>query len=153
MQVVSVNQRQRDDCAICTAAMVMSYPYEQVLEDRHQRYPRFDDKTAWWEWYFQDEGRQIEYLPLQERDAIRANHSNVLGVIGLKHHGLSVGHIVVLDELGVVDPADGLPDHMAFADWRIARLSQGFVLEREFLAVLSPETAPEADSSHEPTVA
>lgn len=119
--------------------MVLSYRYERVLEDRQQRFPQFDNKTSWWEWYFLDEGRQIEYLPLQARDLIQDHDSNVLGVIGLKHHGHAMGHIVVLDELGVVDPAEGFPDHMSFADWRVAKLSQGFVLEPEFLAVLSPE--------------
>jgi hypothetical protein len=115
--------------------MALSYSYERVLKDRRRRYPQFDDKAAWWEWYFQDEGRRIAYLPLQERDVVQANDSNVLGVLVVTHPRLSVAHIVVMDELGVVDPSDGFPEHLAFVKWKALKLAQGFVLESEFLAV------------------
>jgi hypothetical protein len=123
MKVVRVNQRQKDDCAICTAAMALSYSYERVLEDRRRRYSPFDDKDSWWEWYFQDEGRRVAYLPLQERDVTQAHDSNVLGVLGLTHPRLSVGHVVVMDEVGVVDPSDGFPEHLAFVKWKALKLA------------------------------
>ena len=70
-----------------------------------------------------------------ERDFVQANDSNVLGVLVVTHPRLSVAHIVVIDELGVVDPSDGFPEHLAFVKWKALRLAQGFVLESEFLAV------------------
>ena len=135
MQVVRVNQRGQDDCAICTTAMVLGYSYKRVLHDRQQLYPQFDDKTAWWEWYFQDEGRWVAYLPLDEFHVVQIKGSSVLGVLHLTHPTLQVAHVAVIDELGVVDPSDGFPDHMAFGIWMAVKMSQGFVLDSDFLAV------------------
>jgi hypothetical protein len=125
MKVVRVNQRQMDDCAICTAAMVLSYSYERVVEDR-RRYSQLDDKSGWWEWYFRDEGRWVEYVPLKERGVIQASGSNDLGVLVMTHPTLRVGHVVVMDELGVIDPADGFAEHLAFVRWKALKMSQGW---------------------------
>jgi len=135
MRVVRIDQRTMDDCAICTVAMVLGDTYEQVFADRWGRYAQVDNKTSWWELYFDEEGRRVKYLPLAERKVVQVNDSNVLGVLGLSHPTARKGHVVVLDELGVVDPATGLPEHMGFARWRAARMSQGFVLDSDFLAV------------------
>ena len=137
MRVARINQRERDDCAICTVAMVLSYPYERVREDRIRRYGHFDDKTAWWERYFQDEGRAVAYLPLSQLQVVQGKDSDVLGVLVASNPALEAAHVVVVDEDGVVDPADGCPDHLVLAQWATLRVAQGFVLDGEFLVVAS----------------
>src|ERR1700730_109030 len=138
MQVVRINQRTQVDCAICTTAMVLGFPYERVVQDRMQRYGELDDKAAWWEWYFVDEGWRIAYLPLRKRAVVEAVGSLTLGVLRLDHPQIRMAHVAVLDELGVVDPADGFPEHMPFGTWAAVKRSQGFVLDPEFLAVGLP---------------
>jgi hypothetical protein len=142
MQVVRINQREMTDCAICVAAMVLSYSYERVLEDRRRRYPQLDNKTAWWEWYFQDEGRVVDYLPLAQLQVVQVKDSAVIGVLMANNPAIEKGHVVVVDEVGVVDPADGCPDHLMFARWASLKVTQGFVLDRDFLAVARRVSAP-----------
>jgi hypothetical protein len=48
---------------------------------------------------------------------------------------LKVGHIVAVDELGIVDPANGSPDHIEIAEYVLNRRSQGVNFHSEFLAV------------------
>ena len=115
--------------------MVLGYAYERVREDRTRRYGPLDDKTAWWEWYFQDEGRAVEYLPLSQLHVVQGKDSDFLGVLVANNAMLEAAHIVVVDELGVIDPADGFPDHLTTAQWETLRAAQGFVLDSEFLVI------------------
>ena len=117
MQVVRVNQRGQDDCAICTTAMVLGYSYKRVLHDRQQLYPQFDDKTAWWEWYFQDEGRWVASCHLTNSTSSRSRAGRqLLGVLHLTHPTLQVAHVaVIVRNSGLLYPSDGFP-----TTWRSA---------------------------------
>jgi hypothetical protein len=44
-------------------------------------------------------------------------------------------HVVAVDELGILDPADGAPDHISVQEYVLTRLLQGFRFDDEFLAV------------------
>jgi hypothetical protein len=67
--ITRIPQRTKDDCAICTIAMVMGHPYnyERVLEDSG-KYPKIASNgrfPAWWETYLRDEGFDACYLPVR----------------------------------------------------------------------------------------
>ena len=48
---------------------------------------------------------------------------------------LSRGHIVAVNELGVVDPADNAPNHVPFDAYVRNRLQDGVVFHTEWLAI------------------
>jgi hypothetical protein len=51
---------------------------------------------------------------------------------------LKVMHIVAVDELGVVDPADGAPDNIYIPEYVLNRLHDAVVVHDEWLAVRKP---------------
>ncbi len=130
-----VPQRQLDDCAICSIASVLGYSYERVQADRRQRYGHVDDRTAWWEWYLEDEGHSSEYLPTTQLDVISRKGGTVVGLFVMHHHALRASHIIAIDELGFVDPSDGFPDHVLFDVYPTIKTAQGFIFDQDFLAV------------------
>ena len=58
--IVRIPQRTQDDCAICTVAMVMGFPYsyERVFaySAKYEKISSEGKFIAWWEPYFHDEG-------------------------------------------------------------------------------------------------
>ena len=109
MAVKRIPQRTIDDCAICSVAMVLGFSYERVLRDRRQRYSHFDDRTAWWEPYLEEENRRCRYLPTKNLDSISSSGGGLVGLLVMHHPGLRAAHLVAIDEIGVVDPSDGFP--------------------------------------------
>jgi hypothetical protein len=113
------------------------YTYERVLIDS-AKYPTLttDGKfLAWWEFYLRDEGFEFVYCRFNGLYALSDYAGEVVGLLGMDIPHLQRGHIVAVDELGVVDPADNAPDHIHLADYVCSRLPDGAVFHMEWLAV------------------
>lgn len=67
--------------------------------------------SAWWETYFRDEGFEGIYCYFDGLHALGQYGGAVVGMLGMDIPRLNRGHIVAVDEFGVVDPADNAPDH------------------------------------------
>jgi hypothetical protein len=137
--IARLPQRTKDDCAICVVAMVMRFPYtyERVLQDS-SKYPKFtpDGKfPAWWETYFRDEGFDAFYCHSDGLYALPDYGGNVLGMLGMDIPYLKAAHIVAVDEIGVVDPADNAPDHLPLQEYVWNRLHDAVVFHDHWLAV------------------
>lgn len=137
--IVRIPQRTQDDCAICTVAMVMgpAYSYERVLADSAKYLKISSDGKfyAWWESYFRDEGFEAVYCYFEGLHALGQYGGAVSGMLGMDIHHLRSMHIVAVDELGVVDPADNAPDHVPLGAYVRNRAQDGVVFHKEWLAV------------------
>jgi hypothetical protein len=142
MAIIRIPQRETTDCAICTVAMVLGYSYERVQTERRQRYGHFDDQTAWWEHYLEDEGRTWEYRPIVELQTLSGYGGDVVGLLVMGQHQLRASHIVAIDEFGFVDPSDGFPDHVPFDRYPLMKSAQGFVFDQDFLAIANDADMP-----------
>jgi hypothetical protein len=134
-----IPQRTEDDCFICTVAMIMGppYSYERVEQDS-ARYAKVapDGKfMAWWELYLRDERFEACYCKFDGLYALTQYRGSVVGMLGMDIPRLRRGHMVAVDELGVVDPADNAPDHVPIQDYILSRLPDGVLLHKEWLAV------------------
>jgi hypothetical protein len=137
--ITRIPQRAQGDCAICTVAMVMGppYSYERVLADS-LTYRKISSEglfSAWWETYFREEGFESVYCYFDGLHALEQYGGTVLGMLGMDVPHLNRGHIVAVDELGVVDPADNAPDHMSVGVYVRNRIQDGVVFHTEWLAV------------------
>jgi hypothetical protein len=149
--IVRIPQRTQEDCAICTVAMVMGppYSYERVLGDS-AKYPKITSNgkfSAWWEIYFRDEGFDNIYCHYGGLYALERQGGSVVGMLGMDIPHLNRGHIVAIDELGVVDPADNAPDHVPLDHYVWNRKQDGVVFHTEWLAVrrIHPERLTRED--------
>jgi hypothetical protein len=154
--IVRIAQRTQDDCAICAVAMVMGppYSYERVLTDS-AKYPKItsDGKfPAWWEMYFRDEGFESIYCRFDGMYALGQYGGTVAGMLGMDIPHLNRGHIIAVDELGVVDPADNAPDHVPLAAYVRNRLQDGVIFHREWLAIrkVLPNSVTRQDAEERP---
>lgn len=137
--IARIPQRTHDDCIICAVAMVMGppYTYERVLSDS-ATYPSISDDgkfLAWWENYLRDSGFQITYRQFLDLYDLPRASGTVVGLLHLTHHGLRKGHVVAVDEGGIIDPADGAEDHIEIQSYILTRLQDGFTFDSEFLAI------------------
>lgn len=137
--IVRIPQRAQDDCAICTVAMVMGppYDYERVLADS-AKYPKINANgkfPAWWETYFCDEGFESIYCHFDGLYALDQYGGSVAGMLGMDIPRMKQGHIVAVDELGVVDPARNAPDHVSLDSYVWSRTYDGVIFHTEWLAV------------------
>ena len=124
--------------------MVMGppYDYDRVRRDC-RKYPQsLSDGTfsAWWETYLREEGFGISYRPFRELCVLEGYRGALLGVLGMDFPALKAGHVVAVDELGVVDPADNSPDHEQIRQYILERESSGANFHEEWLAVTRPAT-------------
>lgn len=136
MILTRIPQRSQNDCSFCSVAMVLNCTYEQVKADRAQ-YFYLDDKTEWWQCYLINKGFNVDYLPLTNLDILQVPGGTKVGLLVMENRTLQAAHIVAIDELGVLDPSDGFPDHV---DWDLyvqLKQFQGFALDAEFLLVSS----------------
>jgi hypothetical protein len=60
---------------------------------------------------------------------------DVVGMLGLDIPHLNRGHIVAVDEIGVVDPADNAPDHVPLDHYVWNRKRDGVIFHPEWLAI------------------
>ena len=137
-----IRQRTKADCALCVVAMVMGQPYtyERVLADS-LRYPKWDSDgkfPAWWETYLREQGFKAVYCSCSQLPLISTFGGNVVAVLGMNIPSHEASHVVAVDECGVVDPADGAPDHVSLSEYIPSRIAQGVVFDDEFLAVNVP---------------
>jgi hypothetical protein len=141
-----IPQRTKTDCAICVVAMVMGLPYtyERVLEDSYKYSQAATDGKflAWWETYLHDEGFETCSCHFDGLYALAGYRGGVFGILGMDIPHLRAGHIVAVDEIGVVDPADNAPEHIALPAYIVNRLQDLVVFHNEWLAVRKPPTVP-----------
>jgi hypothetical protein len=137
--IVRIPQRSTDDCAICAVAMVMGPPftYARVLSDsaKYRKITPEGKFLAWWELYLSDEGFESIYCRFNGLYALNECAGTVVGLLGMDIPHLQRGHIVAVDEFGVIDPANNAPDHIHVADYVSNRLQDGVVFHTEWLAV------------------
>jgi hypothetical protein len=140
-----IPQRSKTDCAICVVTMVMGplYSYERVLRDS-EKYPKMSEDgkfSAWWETYLQDEGFLVEYRPFMELYSLPYYGGRMMGLLGFDIPQLQYSHIVAVDELGIIDPADDSPPHTDIAAYVLGRINnEKAVFHPDFLAVVNPKT-------------
>ena len=137
--ITRIPQRTQDDCVTCVLAMVMGppYNYERVQADS-DKYSKtsFDGQfLAWWEKYLREEGFQTAYRPFVDLYSISQFGGSVVGLLGIDFPHLKKSHVVAVDELGVVDPANNAPAHVPIQQYVLGRIPDGAVFHKEFLAV------------------
>jgi hypothetical protein len=132
-----IPQRAMDDCVTCVVAMVMGYPYELVLEDsaRYEQQSSGGKFLEWWVAYIQHQGRTVQFRPFMEAYDLWKSPRQAVGILGMTIPHLSRRHVVAVDAAGVIDPADGSPDHIYLADYILSRISQGVIFDSEFLMI------------------
>jgi hypothetical protein len=116
-----IPQRSKTDCTICAVAMVMGFPYsyERVLSDS-DKYPKISEEgkfCAWWETHLQDEGFLTEYRSFLDLYSLPKCGGRVVGLLMFDIPHIEYSHIVAVDELGVIDPADNMPPHTDIAEY------------------------------------
>lgn len=108
-----ISQRNQSDCSVCVLAMVMGPPhsYERVLGDS-KKYAQTDQEghgLAWWKQYLQDEGFRVEHRRLSDVKwftDLASLPQNCRAMLVFKIPQMGIGHIVAIDEHGVIDPQD-----------------------------------------------
>lgn len=135
MPIKRIPQRTQSDCAVCSVAMVLGYSYERVQGDR-DRYSQFTDREAWWGPYLADEGRSTKYVSLGAISSLPGAGGAARGLLVLRSPLLRAAHLVAIDELGFVDPADGFPDHVPYDRYFPIKALSGFApADSNFLAI------------------
>jgi len=119
-----ISQRTRADCVVCVLAMVMGrpYTYERVLQDS-KKYPKTNaagQTIAWWKDYLSDEGIEVEMRPLSDPKSFSdlaslPEDSRAMLVFEIPH--MKIGHIVAIDQLGVIDPQDHPAEYRSVDDF------------------------------------
>ncbi len=137
--IIRIPQRAKEDCIVCAVAMVMGHPYDykRILRDsiNYSAISADGKFLPWWEGYLRDEGFQITYRRFLDLYELPRFKGRVVGLLHMNIPYLRAGHIVAVDELGIVDPADGAKDHIDIQDYVLSRLEDGFVFDKEFLAI------------------
>src|ERR1700730_7053286 len=132
--------------------MVMGppYNYERVLEDSN-RYSTVDEEgkfVAWWETYIVDEGFPLQHWRWSVSDlaslsrAISTLHEETSGILTMRIPHLQRRHIVAVDRMGIVDPADGARAHESLEPYIAVRKSQGALFDDECFVTVSRLRAP-----------
>lgn len=153
--IARIPQRTQDDCAICAVAMVMGppYSYERVLADsaKYSKISSDGKFSAWWETYFRDEGFECIFCQFDGLHALGQYGGVVAGMLGMDIPHLNRGHIVAVDELGVVDPADNAPDHVPLGAYVRNRVQDGVVFHTKWLAVrkIPPDSLTRQDAGQQ----
>lgn len=103
--------------------------------------------SASWETYFRNEGFDSIYCHFGGLYALEQQDGSVVGMLGMDIPHLNRGHIVGVDELGVVDPADNAPDHVPLDHYVWKRKQDGVVFHTDWMAVrrIRPERLTRQD--------
>jgi hypothetical protein len=144
-----IAQRQQNDCAICVVAMLMMplRDYDRVCLDssKYEKNAPGGKFYAWWESYLTDNGFLLCYRPFMDLYELPRFCGRVVGVLGMDMPHLRSSHIVCVDEIGVVDPADGAAAHVDLVEYVLSRRAQGTIFHEEFLAV---DTRPQVEAGN-----
>jgi hypothetical protein len=123
--------------------MVMGppYTYERVLadSDRYAKTTGGGRFILWWEIYLRDEGFQTAYRPFSELYSLPRLGGGGAGLLYMYLTRLRKGHVVAVDEMGVIDPADNAPAHVAIRDY-VLMCRPDAVFDQEFLEVTWPRS-------------
>jgi hypothetical protein len=119
-----ISQRTGDDCVLCVLAMVMGQPYtyERVLQDS-KNYPKTNaagQNIAWWKGYLSDEGFEVEIRPLSDPESFSDLASLPEGsraMLVFQIRDMKIGHIVAIDQFGVIDPQDHPAEYRSVDDF------------------------------------
>jgi hypothetical protein len=134
-----IPQRGQNDCAICAVAMVMGQPYgyDRVLADslRYKKVSPNGKFFTWWEPYLREEGFHTECRPFSDLYNLPRFAGGVFGLLGMDIPSFQQAHVVAVDELGIIDPADNSPGHIAIDEYVLGHRLKGFVFHEEFLAL------------------
>ncbi len=137
--ILRIPQRGMTDCAICAVAMVMGppYSYERVEEDSARYAQRSPEGKflEWWVPYLRDARFAVRFSSLGDLPVFGQCRGTVVGLLGMTIPHLRMRHVVAVDELGIVDPANGFPDHMRLGEYIRCRVQDGLVFDDEFLEV------------------
>jgi len=114
------------------------YTYEKVLEDS-ERYPKVSGALylSWWETYLREEGFPNEYRPITELGSL-VSTGEVAGIVMLTPVLGDRGHVVAVDELGIINPATNWPTRIPNLNDLVseyARLGCKYRVESIFLSV------------------
>jgi len=91
--------------------------------------------SAWWETYFRDEGLDSCYCAFQGLYSLPNYCGSVVGILMMNIPHVGMGHIVAVNEFGVIDPADNAPNHISLKGYILGRIPDGVVFENNWLAV------------------
>jgi hypothetical protein len=138
-----ISQRTEDDCVTCVLAMVMGppYNYERVLQDS-RKYQKTDKERrglAWWVDYLKEQGFEIEQRSLSDLKSFSdlaslPVDSRAMLVFRIPH--MKMGHIVAIDQFGVIDPQDHPAEYRSVDDFRwIFRIEGWRLYSRDFWLV------------------
>jgi len=118
--------------------MVMGspYSYEKVLKDSN-KYPKADANgfIAWWETYLIDEGFRLDCWQWSDSDlhsfsrAIAQLREEAVGYLTMNIPHKEKRHIVAVDRMGIIDPADDAPPHESVERYIVSRRLQGAVFD------------------------
>ena len=86
-----------------------------------------------------DEKFETCYCQFDGLSALWQYWGKVVGILGMDIPHLASGHLVAVDELGVVDPSTGAPPHVPLQEYIPSRLLDGVRFHDEWLAVRLPE--------------
>jgi hypothetical protein len=75
------------------------------------------------------------YRPFLDLYQLPRFSRRVVGLLGMDNPHRQVAHIVCVDEIGIIDPTDGAPDHIDIGQYVLNRRAQGIIFHSEFLAV------------------
>lgn len=125
------------DATAEVAKTTAPYSYERVLADsvKYSKSSSEGKFSAWRETYLRDEGFENIYCHFNGLYALGSYDGAVVGLLGMDIPHLKRGHIVAVDEIGVVDPADNAPDHVALAGYVQNRLVDEAIFHEEWLAI------------------
>ncbi|MGH6677909.1 MAG: hypothetical protein ACREDL_02970, partial [Bradyrhizobium sp.] len=141
VMIVRIPQRTQNDCAICAVAMVMGspYTYERVLKDsgNYSKISPDGRFLSWWESYLTDEGFESAYCHFNGLYKLQDYGGSAVGLLVMEIPHLKARHIVAVDELGVIDPANNAPHHVPIQHYLSKRISDGVVFSHKWLAVRS----------------
>jgi hypothetical protein len=130
--------------AVVATVMGRPYTYERVLAD-FELYPRINGDVsyqAWWETYLRDCGFSNEYHALSEMHHLVQTGLTV-GIILLAPVTGKAGHVVAVDECGLINPSTGWPQRIPSLRELLDecyRLGLEYRQEPDFLAVSLPQT-------------
>ena len=117
--------------------MGLPYTYERVQEDseKYHKVAKDGKGLAWWEGYLRDEGFTAFYCKFAGLYALPLYKGDVVGILGMDIPHLKTGHVVAVNEVGAVDPADNAPDHVGLQEYVRNRVLDGVCFHIEWLAV------------------
>jgi hypothetical protein len=100
-----------------------------------QRRIRTERSQIGWKTYLRDEGFHVDYFSSAQLSTLSGLAGTVVGILGMDIPRLNSAHAVVVDEIGVVDPATGAPHHIPLRKYLRTRVHDGVVFHDKWLGI------------------